>query len=201
MGSAPDYLQRATEVRGEEPTPPDRLERVAKAAASLRALYAERTDAEARVADIQKKITQLETKDLVDLFSELGIPAFSLDADGNSPAVDFERKPFYSARIPDDGQTAAFAWLEAEGHADLIKSNYSLDFGMGSFQQAQILEDVLNEKGFEFSKKLGVHTGSLTAFVKRQIESGNTVPLDLLGAHVGEVVKMKERKAKKITRG
>lgn len=196
MTNIPEHIRRGAAARAAEPPPADRLARVRRTAAQLRDLYETKASLEDQLSGVQAKITQMETKDLVDVLTEAKMPSFDLEAEGNQPAAHFEKKPFYSASIPEERKAEAFAWLEAEGHADLIKTEFKVAFGMGDYARAQALEKVMDKGGFQFSKKTGVLPQSLTAFVKREIEKNHVVPSDLLGVFVGEVVKVKFSAAK-----
>lgn len=198
MSNIPDHIRRGAAARAAEPPSADKLDRVRRAAAQLRELYEEKETLEEHLGAIQAKITSMETKELVDVLTEAKMPSFDLEAEGNQPAVHFEKKPFYSARIPDDRQAEAFAWLEAEGHADLIKTEFKVNFGMGEYDLSQKLDELLTKMKFPFAKKTGVLPQSLTAWVKREVEKNHVVPADLLGVFVGEVVKVKFSAAKAV---
>lgn len=193
----PAHLAAAIDKRGDVPPPADQLERVRDAARRLRDLYQEKENLSARATEVQAKITAMETAELVDLFNEVKVPAISIEANGNAPAADFEKQPFYSAKIPEGRDEEAMGWFEAEGHGDLIKTSFTIAFGMGERKTAVKLQAFLDKAAIEYGSKVGVHAGSLLAFVKKELQAGRKIPLDLLGAYVGEIVKMKPRKEKK----
>ena len=202
MTEMPDHIRRGAAARAAEPPSEDRLTKVRRVANRWRDLDTKKKELEERLSEVQAEITRLETKDLVDVLTEAKMPSFVLEAEGNYPASTFEKKPFYSAKIPEGREAEAYTWLEAEGHESLIKTKFELNFGMGDHSAAKKLEDLLTKAKYEFSKKVGVHSSSLLAFVKREIEKNNVVPNDLLGVFVGEVVKVKFVAAKaKDTRG
>lgn len=191
MTNIPEHVRRGAQRRAEEPPSEDSLDRVRRAAARLRELYTRKADLSEQAASVQAEITHMETRELVDVLAAAKMPKFDLEADGNYPAAHFEKKPFYSAKIPEEREQEALTWLEAEGHGDLIKTEFRLSFGMGDHARAQKLEASLVKDGYDFSKKVGVAASTLTAFVRRETEKNHVVPADLLGAFVGEVVKVK----------
>lgn len=166
-------------------------------------------DAVRRARDIDFKMSELSEQQralgaekqemlhrtLPDLFDEVGIRGIDLEAEGNMPGYDTEVRPYYHANIRDENAEAAFAWLEKEGHGDLIKTVITVELGRGERKLARAVESALKKLKVDYGRKLGVPWNTLTAFVKEQIEDhGTTPPLDLLGATVGRVVKLKERK-------
>jgi hypothetical protein len=175
----------------------DKLDQVRSIARQLRDLYATKKDLDQRLDEIKSQIVILETKTLVDIFNEVKIPAISLDAEGNNPAVDLEKQPFYSAKIPEGREGEAFAWLEEEGHGDLIKSKFNINFGMGDFKQAKKFETWLTKQKIDFNNKIEVHSATLLAFVKKELQATRPIPMDLFGVFTGEIVKIQQRKAKK----
>ena len=136
--------------------------------------------------------------ELPDLFDEMGIPSIGLDADGNMPACTAKVEPYYKAAIPKEDDGAAFDWLEANGAGDLIRNTFSISIDKADNDTANKLEDYLKTSGITFERKKAVPWTSLTAFVKEEIEERQrTPPLNLLGATVGKIVKLKITKTKK----
>ena len=97
---------------------------------------------------------------------------------------------FYNASIPKDKTDEAFKWLRDNDHADLIKNTISCDFGRGEDGDAKILKESLTNSGLSFTDKVGVHPQTLKAFVREQVESGQKLPLDLLGVYIGQKTKI-----------
>lgn len=191
-----DYLEEAAAEVAKTIESTDKLDRVRQAVKRLRDLEFEKLQLEERLATIKNEILTLEQRDLVSLFSEVHVSSISIEAEGNLPAVTADRVPFYSAKIPAEREGEAFSWFNREGHGDLIKTSLSLSFGMGERDRAEQVESLLEKTGVEYSSKLGIHPSTLKAFVKTEIESGRSLPMDLLGAYAGEVVKIKEKKGK-----
>ena len=197
MVDIPAHLAAAIAERGDVAPPPDKLDRVRAMVVRHRDLTALLSDLKARAEEVQAALTRLETRELVDLFNEAGVPGFSLEAEGNLPPVTLNKQPFYSAKIPEAREAEAFTWLETEGHGDLIKSTITLSFGMGERKLAKKLEDWLTKQKLAYASKVSVHPGTLLAFVKRQFKEGKELPMDVLGVYVGEIVKIAPMKEKK----
>jgi hypothetical protein len=130
-------------------------------------------------------------------------------------AVDLVLEPFYHANIAVDWEPQrreeAFKWLEENGHGDLVKVNVMFSFRKEQLADARWLQTAVKliqaaqaECGIETENtipdptmKMEVHYGTLTAFVREQVECGAELPLEKLGATVGQIVKIKPRKGNK----
>ena len=99
---------------------------------------------------------------------------------------------YYSASIPKDKIDEALDWLRNNNHGDLIKNTVSIDYARGEDNAAEKMKQDLRTQGQSFTDKTGVHPQTLKAFVREQTESGKNLPLDLLGAHIGQKTIIKE---------
>ena len=90
----------------------------------------------------------------------------------------------------------AFNWLVDNNHGDMIKTTIEISFGREEVEQAKKLVDELEDRGLTVSSKMGVHWRTLTSFVKEQLEKDEPtpIPMDLLGAQLGRIAKIKKRK-------
>ena len=178
----------------EQKLPEGALEAVREMCRAMRDLQHEIKDLEEQQAEKQKRLTKLSMNDLPDLFAEHKIKSLGLDAEGNMPAYDLTAQPYYHAVLPEESDPG-LRWLEANGHGDMIKRVYTVKLQMDSEEQAEELRSFLEERDLAFDEKETVPWNTLTAFIKEQIEKRhNTPPLDILGAFVGRVVKMKPKR-------
>jgi hypothetical protein len=185
-------LVRAAAVQTLPPVATEKMERLQKKAKECRGYLEERWNLEDRLELIKARIVEIEQKELVDLFSECGISAITLEAEGNHPAYTLERKPYYHANIPEESRDSAATWLEETGHGDLLRSVVTISLGKKEVKTVRRIEKMLRNMGVEYSTKFGVPWNTLTAWVRERVEKYNEVlPLDLLGAKVGEIVKLK----------
>lgn len=152
------------------------------------------------VADTDQEIQDLEDKlkvkkdykkhlsenVLPNLFSEVGLSELKL-ADGRHLKVG----NYYGASIKDAKKEAAFAWLRNKGHGDLIKNQVSCSFGRDEDEKARGLIDTLNQKGYPSSQREWVEPSTLRAFIREQHEAGKELPMDWLGAFVGQKTTIK----------
>ncbi len=98
-------------------------------------------------------------------------------------------KKFYGASIKDEFQERAFAWLREHGHDSLIKNKIEASFGKGEDAKIAELMKILAPLGA--TCKTSVHPMTLKSFVKEQIESGQEIPADLFGLHIGNKITIK----------
>jgi hypothetical protein len=151
---------------------------------------------------LKQEITMKEMPDFMKLIGQdrIGLP------DRNCDVV---MEPFYHANIkaewPEEQREAAFKWLEESKNGDMIKIEMVFLFPKTMLLVAQWVAGQVaklkipasfktKEKIPEPTIKKTVPWNTLTAFVKRQVEAGKECPLEVLGATVGSVVKVKPRK-------
>jgi hypothetical protein len=173
----------------------DSLDFVRQAVAELRDLELEREELETRLTEINKRINHIAFESLVDVMNEKRVPKLQLDKEGNKPAFLAEVLPYYRANIaaawPDEQTLRAFEALEHFGASDLIKTVVTFSFPRGDKKAAQKLVSA-NKKLFPKLAE-SVHSMTLTSWVKERIEGGKpTPPLDVIGAQVGQHVKIKK---------
>ena len=174
---------------------------------AIRDLVAEARSNEKKMSDLQEQLKELSAavndtyqKKLPDLYQEVGIDNISLPADGNYPAVDAKLQDYYSANIAagwaPERRQEAFKWLEDHGHGDLIKTAVSAQLPREKRAAAKKLIALIEKAGFAAEVKEAVHSGTLSAWLKEQIELGAPIPpLELIGGSIGKVVRLKERKS------
>jgi hypothetical protein len=165
-------------------------------ASELREARQDMSNAEERLASLNKRIREIEFGELTDLMHALGVNSFSLNKEGNNPALDFELGTYISANIAKDWdeerREEAFAALPDE----LIKITVKVTFSKGEGDLARSLVDDLVTTGYTVSVERGVHSATLKSWLKEQFENGGDIPnLETIGAHIAPRVKVKEIKA------
>ena len=152
------------------------------------------------VADTDKEIEKIEEelkkkKDykrhlsenvLPNLFAEVGLSELKL-ADGRHLKV----TNYYGASIKADKKKAAYDWLRDNGFGDIIKNQVSCSFGKEEDDKALGLVSKLKELGYDSDTREGVEPSTLRAFIREQHEAGKQLPMDLLGAFVGQKTTIK----------
>ena len=172
------------------------LESVRAVVRRARDLQLEISSLSEQMARKQEELTGILSKKLPGTFGDLGIDTLGLEAEGNMPAYDARKKPYYHAVLPRDPalRKLAVVWLEKHKHGDIIKTTITAALGMGERRKAKQLIAALKKLKVEYQGATDVPWGTLTALVRELIERGVTPPLETLGATVGTVVELKPRK-------
>jgi hypothetical protein len=177
-------------IAAEKPEAVD-LSTVKQKAKELRDLYLRKVDLELKLQEISNKIQTVERDDLPSLFGEVGISRIDVEAEGNYPPFVAERKTVYTAKIPEDKRMEALRWFEEQGHGDLVKSIIDITFGMHEHERRLAVMTLLRDHKIEYYTNESVHSSTLRAFVKREIQASRVVPYDLLGIFIWDEVKIK----------
>src|SRR5262245_19471187 len=177
----------------------DYLTKAQTAAAHYRALLKEKADLEDRLQRANAELKKYSTEDLPDLMDQAGIDRIGLPSEGNLPACDLTMVPFYRALIPaewpPDRRQAAFDALSRLGHEDLIKTDIIISLPRHERRTAMRILAMLEQFNCAPSVRENVHHKTLTAWLQEQFEGRKPLPpLDVIGASIGRVVNLKERR-------
>lgn len=149
-------------------------------------------DLQNEIKTIEEKLNKVKEQErflsehaIPSLMQSSGISMIKLE-DGTEVKV----SPYYYAKISEDKKEAAFAWLRENGFGDLIKNNISLDFAMNQDSEANNLVAQLKAKGYNVFQSTTVHSSTLKAFVKEQINEGKGLPEDLFGIYTASKTKL-----------
>lgn len=140
----------------------------------------------AELKEISTQLEELATKTIPNAMMAIGLEEFKLTSGAKVSC-----SQFYSASISETNKPAAHKWLKDNGHGSLIKNELELSFGRGEEKLAEKAKAILHKNKLTFLEQAGVHSSTLRAFVKEQIEAGVKIPLDLFGAFVGRKAKIK----------
>jgi hypothetical protein len=165
------------------------LSKVSRLAEELIDKEEEVKEAEARLKILKEQARDVAERQLPEAMAEVGMAKFVL-TDGSEVTV----KPYYSAKIGDDKRDECFNWLQDHGHEALIKDEVSITFNKGEHERAEEFKSQLEQQGIEYNGKMGVHSQTLTAFVREQVESGAEFPLELFNVYIGQIAKVKRSK-------
>jgi hypothetical protein len=177
----------------------DKLDRVRKALADLRDDEIESAQLAARLNEVKERINTTKNKTLVDVFDEAGITSLALEAEGNLPRYEVEIGDYFHANIPAEKSEEAYAFLRSKKSEDLIKSSYTIEFGLREAKAAERFQRSLDKAGIGYSLKQGVPWNTLTSWFKVEHKKKplSAKAMGLLGATVGRVAKVVKQKEKK----
>lgn len=138
--------------------------------------------AESALKEFNLNKAKLETDLIPSLMASAGgIDKFTLD---NGTAITIKDELY--ASITKAREQEAFAWLETHGHGDVIKDEMKLALGKGEVAKAraesiiQLMESLGSD---DYSRKRGVHPGTLAALIREQLGEGIEVPKETFGVH------------------
>ncbi|PHR58728.1 MAG: hypothetical protein COA47_09995 [Robiginitomaculum sp.] len=141
-------------------------------------LTAELHTIQARIArgrEILAELEKAETKILCDLLpasmKEANLKAFEMPNGMGISVTDHVVTSIKKADKP-----VAYAWLGKNGYGSLVKTKYTIDFGMGELERAGELQKFLDKEGFDYGSKQDVHAGTLKKFGKDALAAGLVMP-------------------------
>lgn len=157
--------------------------------ASLNALI-EQWDANERrlaeLAELTSGANAIKAKIELDLIPSLMATAGNIERFDLADGRRVEIKPELYASISKANEAQAFSWLESNGHSAVIKDELKIGLGKGekASECARALINTLEEMGVDdYSRKRGVHTGTLAALIREQLAEGVEVPKETFGVH------------------
>jgi len=139
----------------------------------------------------KRELLKLTDEDLPAMLQELGLNSFELE-DGSKVTV----RPTYGAHIKAENRETAYGWLRANGFDDIIKNTVSCNFGRGEDQEAAEFIDYAQGLGYAAEQKTEVHPSTLKAWVKERVQNGETFPMELFGAFIGQRANISRKGAK-----
>lgn len=142
-----------------------------------------------KLKSMQEDLMELSMVKLPMLMEECGVTAFKL-ADGSSVEI----KESIKASIAAKNKTQAFVWLRDNGYGDIIKNEVVVSFGKGEEERANEFVKTVAQDDHVFVRKESVHSQTLGAFVREQLNTGKDLPMDLLGVfrlHQAQIKKSK----------
>lgn len=215
--TAPAYLKSAQRETVSE----TRLEELRKLIREDRTLQHRIANGEALLKTLKAERHEYEHERIPTLMEALRISSFTLEAEGNNPAVEIENAPYYKAGISKEAENAEerreamHDYLEEIGHGDLIE--YTVTYQFEHDVDPRLIQEFIRRVGglqvfvadrSNRRKRLildvpiptrerGVHWRRLTSWLKRQVEEEKFIPdLEKLGAFVGRKAEPKEVKTK-----
>lgn len=175
----------------------DRLVKLRQKIAEVRDLEEQIDQTEERLDDLRRKRWAIVghygiSGELVAMLHSAGVKSVSIEPQGNHPAYIATLKNIFAAKLPDDERRDAalkkFKWLQG-----LSKTQYKVDFGRGQNKIAKRFATMLDKKKLDYDVKVGVHSTTLTAEIRRRFSDGDPLSpaeMDLLGAAVYPTVEL-----------
>jgi hypothetical protein len=146
---------------------------------------------EAVLDGTRDRLRILSEKTIPELMDQLEMAAFST-RDGLHVKV----AEAIRASIPKARQGEAVKWLDDHGFEKLVKRIFTIRFGKEEEAWANRFAADLAKRKHQLNveKESSVHSRTLAAFVKEQLEAGTDIPLDLFGVFRQRFSKIEIRK-------
>ncbi len=128
---------------------------------------------------------QIAEHDLPEAMAAVGMGEVKL-SDGTKVTI----KEDIFARISAENAIEAHAWLNDNGHGNLIKREFKIAFGRDQEEWAEKFEVSLTTQEVSYDRKQAVHSSTLKSFVKGQLEDGVEIPEDVFGVFRKTVAKL-----------
>lgn len=145
--------------------------------------------AEAELKAKKQRVSDLELTAIPEMMAHMHMEKFS------NGGLSVEVKKDVWASISAERAADAHRWLVENGHGGLIKREIAVPFAMGQEQLASDLRRELDSK-FPGSVKQEewVEPMSLKAFIRKQLEAGKVIPMELFAAQEYRKAKVKSAK-------
>lgn len=136
----------------------------------------EELDSQLRVA--KARLSSIAEHEIPALLDQVGVSELT-----TSNGVKIKISEKIRVSVSKQNQNDAMDWLVSNGHGGMIKSEVTAKYDRGQEEIASnlrdMLEDALGEDHVSQGRK--VEPSTLRAFIKRQLEEGVDVPLELFG--------------------
>jgi len=170
-----------------DPTSTDALADLSRLGGQLVVAQNAVKDAEDKLAAAKKVVVDLAQVTIPELMDSVGLSRFT-----TREGVPFKIKESVHTHISKANHYAAMKWLDEHGHSQIVKRKVIVEFGLeqedGATELAADLSNTYGEGGVDQTK--AVHSSTLRAWAKEQLESGADVPLDLFGIHTRRVAQI-----------
>jgi hypothetical protein len=205
-------LLKAMKKHKPPPVSPEKLVELRELVKRARVLDVRIENGNGLLKTLKAENNKLKMEDIPTLMEGIGIKSLVVEGEGNEPPFSAVNKQFFSAGLPESMDEAkrqeAFDYLTSIGHGDLIKQEVSFLFPINTDQRlielfilaAQRIKVGATGGGKGNKPKLeipipttsrSVHSATLTAWLKRQVQSGFVPALDKIGGFVGRKVEIK----------
>lgn len=178
----------------EEEAAPEQMAKLYALVEKLDAADVEVEQQEEKLKLAKEKARQLRENDIPDLMLSIGLKTLVTDT-GLEVKLKEEVRASFFAKNPEK-RLPAFEWLKANDHDGLIKNVVSARFGKDQEAVAEQFVEFCKkfERPVDLEQKRDIHPQTLLAFLREQRELGTAVPLEIFGACVQNIVKIKKPK-------
>lgn len=167
------------------PNQEDVLGKISKLADEMHALDKKIAEAELKTKQLRETHRQISEEQLPELFEQVGMK--ELKTRSGLP-LKLKNKVF--TNISKGRKPIAIAWLDDNGQGGMVKRSVIIDFDKTQEDKVEALLRLIGKGWPNNRTELDVHASTVKAFVKRQLEEGKVIPLDIFGVHCVDVVEI-----------
>ncbi len=179
--------------------PEDKLQLIRDKVRGLRELELTKAQLEEELKAVNIAINDALWSKLPSIMDENGVPSIEIAAEGNKPAYTVRVDDHYKANIPEANAPDAYALLHKMKSGDLIKTTFTVEFGLRDNAATKKFESLLLKSKVPFGKKQNVPWNTLTAWFREEHRKKplSARTMELLGASVGRVAKVVKQREKR----
>lgn len=163
----------------------------------INAMFREAMDAEKAVAQAEEELKKQKARlrgivedALPKLMEECGVSSFT-----TKDGIVINVKEKIENSIPAPRRNEAWDWLTENGHADVLKREVTVAFGV---TEGAVADELAKRLGKELARSVFVERRAEPATVKSiiaaRLEAGKTVPMDLFGVRRFKIAEFKIKK-------
>lgn len=173
-----------------EPQDQDALDRLREMGARLVKVELDLEQAKADVVRLTALREALRRREMPDLMFEHKVSMLGVD---NHILT---REPLIEATLPKDAEarTTAINWLVDNQHGGVVKRMLTVELPKGDEITEHKVLEALEDFDIEPVVEYDVHHSTYKALIKRLVQKGDQLPMDVLGVYVGSIVKMDSSK-------
>ena len=171
------------------PNEVDVLGRISRLADEMHDTDKKIAEAELTVKKLKETHRQIAEEQLPELFEQVGMKELK-----TLKGLPLKLKSKVFTNISKGRKPTAIAWLDANGQGGMVKRCVIIDFDKTQETKVAALLRLIGKGWPNHRTELDVHASTVKAFVKRQLEDGKKIPLDIFGVHCVDVVEISSSK-------
>lgn len=165
---------------------PEALDNLSKAASQLEVIETRLEQLEQELSKAKEMARNLTHTVIPSLMDDVGMSSFELT---NGRKITIQEA--VTCSVPVANRTAAWNWLEEQGHGGLVKRNVTVAFSCDQEEEAAALASELNDQFSSVKMDKKVEPSTLKAFVRRELKEGTNFPMQMFGAQQFRFAKIK----------
>lgn len=167
------------------PNQEDVLGRISILADEMHELDKQIASNELKTKQLKEQHRQIAEEQLPELFEEVGMSELKTRS-----GLPLKLKNRVHTNISKGRKPTAIAWLDANGQGGMVKRTVKIDFDKTKEEKVKSLLRLIGRGWPNHRVELDVHASTVKSFVKKQLEDGQEIPLDIFGVHCVDVVEI-----------